>query len=83
MANQRGRGEILNPPFIHATTILYHFAPLSTTCMSIIVQKRGIGKKFLRFSFKKGKEFSGKNKRQTLVCITCLPLFIHILNDLF
>lgn len=78
MANERGRREIPNPPFIHATTILYHFAPLSTTCMSIIVQKLGIGKKFLRFSFKKEKEFSGKNERQTTAFASCLPLLIHI-----
>jgi hypothetical protein len=52
MANQRGRRKIPNPPFIHATTILYHFAPLSTTCMFIIVQKEGNDKDFLRFSFK-------------------------------
>jgi hypothetical protein len=78
MANQRGRRKIPNPPFIHATTILYHFAPLSTTCTSIIVQKLGIGKKFLRFSFKKEKEFSGKNERQTTAFASCLPLLIHI-----
>ena len=41
------------PHFIHLTTIFYHFAPLSTTCMSIIVQILGNGKKFLRKSYKK------------------------------
>ncbi|EEQ61333.1 hypothetical protein CBFG_05045 [Clostridiales bacterium 1_7_47FAA] len=46
-------GGIRNPHFIHITTILYHFAPLSTTCMSIIVQKLGNGKEFLRISYKK------------------------------
>jgi len=52
MARRDANGGSLNLHFIHATTILYHFAPLSTTCMFIIVQKLGNDKDFLRFSFK-------------------------------
>jgi hypothetical protein len=62
MANQRGMGKTDLPHFIHATTILYHFAPLSTTCMSIIVQKLGIGKDFLRFYSKNAREILEKRK---------------------
>ena len=64
MANQRGMGKTDLPHFIHATTILYHFAPLSTTCMSIIVQKLGIGKDFLRFYSKNAREILEKKKGQ-------------------
>lgn len=63
MANQRGMGKTDLPHFIHATTILYHFAPLSTTCMSIIVQKLGIGKDFLRFYSKSAREILEKKER--------------------
>lgn len=64
MANQRGMGKTDLPHFIHATTILYHFAPLSTTCMSIIVQKLGIGKDFLRFYSKNARAILEKKKGQ-------------------
>ena len=66
MANQRGMGKTDLPHFIHATTILYHFAPLSTTCMSIIVQKLGIGKDFCVFIPKTQGKFWKKERADAL-----------------
>jgi len=65
MARRDANEGSLNLHFIHATTILYHFAPLSTTCMFIIVQKLGNDKDFLRFSFKNIYQ-QGKKRPQIL-----------------
>jgi hypothetical protein len=46
------RGVSYAPHLIHITTILHHFAPLSTTCMFIIVQKIGKYKGFFTISLK-------------------------------